>query len=114
MGFFEDFIGGVSGGLQLGQTFNKSSGLDRGAFSGYGRGTETKFNKFVADRQASVSGAFNEYKKDADFWSESAKTLAGLAGEGASAKDSLTGLEFAAQVMKGKSQTAVTDYINKF
>ena len=114
MGFFEDFIGGVSGGLQLGQTFNKSFGQDRGAFSGYDRGTKNKFDRFVADRQASVSGAFNEYKKDADFWSESAKTLAGLAGEGASAKDSLTGLEFAAQVMKGKSQTAVTDYINKF
>ena len=114
MGFFEDFIGGVSGGLQLGQTFNKGFGQDRGAFSGYDRGTKTKFDRFVTDRQASVSGAFNEYKKDADFWSESAKTLAGLAGEGASAKDSLTGLEFAAQVMKGKSQTAVTDYINKF
>ena len=67
MGFFEDFIGGVSGGLQLGQTFNKSFGQDRGAFSGYDRGTKNKFDRFVADRQASVSGAFNEYKKDADL-----------------------------------------------
>lgn len=89
-------------------------GKPKGVFEGYDRGTENRFDKYIAERRQDVEAAYNSYKTNFDFWNEAATNLAYAVGEGTDPENTLTGMEFAAQTLRGMTKSQATDLMNQF
>ena len=89
-------------------------GKPKGVFEGYDKETENRFDKYIAKRRQDVEAAYNSYKADFDFWDEAATNLAYAVGEGTDPQNSLTGMEFAAQTLRGMTKSQAKDLMNQF
>jgi hypothetical protein len=89
-------------------------GNSKGVFAGYDKETENRFDKYIAERRKDVEAAYNSYKTDFDFWDEAATNLAYAVGEGTDPQNSLTGMEFAAQTLRGMTKSQAKDLMNQF
>ena len=87
-------------------------GNSKGVFAGYDKETENRFDKYIAERRQDVEAAYNSYKTDLDFWDEAATNLAYAVGEGTDPQNSLTGMEFAAQVLRGRTKSQAKDLVD--